>query len=151
MIDQKFTRLVVKCDTGKRTKNRSIVWKCQCKCGNFTEVPTSDLRRKHTKSCGCLVKKHGHSPWRKKPSITYNAWANMIQRCSNSNHKNYKHYGGRGIIVCKRWKEFKNFLVDMGKKPIGLTLDRIDVNGDYCSKNCRWATWKQQANNKRKG
>lgn len=92
----------------------------------------------------------------KKLQSMYNTWSNMIQRCENPNRKDYKYWGGRGISVCERWRTvnprgvgFKNFLEDMGHRPAQKTLDRIDNDGNYCPKNCRWATRKQQFENSR--
>jgi len=91
---------------------------------------------------------HGHSR-RGKRSITYRAWAYMWQRCTNPKDQDFNRYGGRGIKVCSRWCKFENFLIDMGEKPVGLTLDRINNNRGYCKQNCRWTTAKVQANNRR--
>ena len=79
----------------------------------------------------------------------YNNWVDMKQRCFNKNNPRYKDWGGRGITVCKRWMIFENFLADMGEKPKGKTLDRKDNDGNYCKKNCRWATREEQQNNTR--
>lgn len=94
--------------------------------------------------------KHGHRTGNdKKRSPTYYSWQGMISRCKRPSHMCYDNYGGRGITICDRWKEFKNFLEDMGVRPKGKTLDRIEVNGNYEPSNCKWSTRKQQQNNRR--
>lgn len=91
---------------------------------------------------------NGQAPWR---SREYNSWSNMIGRCFNKKNHKYKDYGARGITVCKRWKKFKNFLKDMGKRPTRYhSLDRIDNDGNYCKRNCRWSLRGAQANNTRR-
>jgi hypothetical protein len=80
---------------------------------------------------------------------TYRSWAHMVQRCTNSNYDRYPFYGGRGITVCDRWRTFANFLADMGERPEGFTLDRVDNEGNYTPENCRWATSSQQQRNRR--
>ncbi len=94
--------------------------------------------------------KHGYSKRNKRHNLYY-VWAGMKQRCINKNHPRYKDYGGRGINICKQWNEFENFLKDMGESyKKGLTLDRINNNGDYCKSNCKWSTPLEQNNNSRK-
>ncbi len=133
---------------------RGTMWLCECECGTRKIVNGIVLRGQKSLSCGCLKMeiliarstKHGHATNGISP--TYHTWAGMIARCSNPKNKRYKDYGGRGITVCDRWKSFENFLADMGEKPQGTSIDRIDYSKGYSPDNCRWATAKEQARNK---
>ena len=130
-------------------------WRCICDCGNITFTSTHKLTSGHTSSCGCLRRetngqqtlKHGHARKNRHTKI-YERWKGMHARCYNPSHESYKRYGGRGIAVCTRWFNFENFLKDMGLPPAGLTIERKNNDGDYCPSNCKWATQKEQQNNR---
>ncbi len=155
LVDNKFGRLLV---IGRMPNDKwgSHRWLCKCDCKNEKIIRGSDLLNGSTKSCGCLCRekvverstKHGNAQ-RGKISRTYVSWYNMIQRCTNTNRRDYKDYGGRGIAVCDRWRNsFENFLEDMGERPVGTSIDRANNNVGYWSENCRWSTVKQQQRNK---
>lgn len=149
---QRFGRLVATAPTGER-QHRAVVWLALCDCGAQVRVQASRLVSGETRSCGCLrrdvaklagerARTHGLSR-----TSTYNIWWSMRDRCENPARKDYLRYGGAGVTVCERWGKFANFLADMGERPHGMTLDRIDGSKGYCKENCRWATVKEQNRN----
>jgi hypothetical protein len=136
--------------------NRKLRWHVLCECGNERFWPASqfysDRGRSVSTGCGCTAPqnggRHGHAATNGIESPTYISWYSMRKRCCNPNHEKYPRYGAMGIKVCSRWMVFENFLADMGERPKGLTLDRINPYGNYEPENCRWATPTEQARNR---
>ena len=161
---KKFHRLtVIKFSNIPNTKKP--MWWCLCDCGNGVLINSYNILSGNTKSCGCLknetfrymIKTSNPKCYKKyvsgeKDTVEYQTWEAIKTRCNNKNAANYEYYGGRGIQVCERWtNSYLNFLADMGRRPIDKhSLDRIRVNENYGPDNCRWATWTEQANNRRK-
>lgn len=145
---QKFGRWTVIEEAGR--KNGRILWKCQCECGTVRDVLGNSLRKGASTSCGCynreIITTHGRSK-----TNLHQVWANFKDRCLNPNSKMWPLYGGRGIAVCDEWRDsyeaFEEWALANGYKK-GLSLDRIDNDGNYEPSNCRWATSKQQCRNR---
>ena len=151
-----YARLTVirRAESDKGGRRRYV---CRCSCGGETVTAGYDLRKGHTRSCGCLLREtrttHGHvRNGRRSP--TYQSWQSMLRRTTNPKAAGWEYYGGRGITVCDRWNpkaggSFENFLEDLGERPDGTSLDRVDVDGIYEPSNTRWATPREQRANQR--
>lgn len=144
MVGKRFSRLLVL----RAAPGLGGKWECRCDCGREVTVGGSAMRKGNNKSCGCLYeerlhfKTHGHCS-----DPLFTTWSNMITRCTKPKSDHYKAYGGRGIKVCDRWMDFPNFRDDMGPRPAGHSLDRINNDGNYEPGNCRWATKQEQYSN----
>lgn len=149
LIGQKFNKLTVisRAESRRQPSGKLVTyWNRVCDCGNKAQVRGCDLKDGHVSSCGCSHIKHGYSHKEK----LYSVWQNMKRRCYETTNKRYKNYGGRGIKVCDKWLhnyiDFRNWAIGNGYKD-GLTIDRINVDGNYEPSNCRWVTLKDQQNN----
>src|SRR5215472_1004899 len=147
---QRYGRLTVLRLSRRRGR---VAWECQCDCGQSIVVARSELQTGDTQSCGCLRRENTQQQFRRhgmSQSGTYRSWKLMKRRCLNPNTVQWRYYGGRGIWVCQRWRRFENFLADMGERPSGMTIDRINNDDGYYPENCRWTTQNDQLRNRRK-
>lgn len=147
LTGQRFGQLIVI----SRAENRGSRphWNCNCDCGRTCVVRGSHLKGKETESCGCLIIET-NSTHRGSGTPFYKSYTNMLHRCLNEENSHFHNYGGRGIKVCDRWLDFRNFRDDMLSTWMpGMTIDRVDVNMGYCRENCRWLERRLQNRNKR--
>lgn len=152
LTGRKFGELTaLRIDWEKTKASHSTYWICKCSCGSEKSYIASNLTRNHTTSCGCKTNSMKHKTHGMSNTRLYKEWIGIKRRCGNPSTPHYEYYGGRGISVCEKWKNdfpsFYNCAISNGYND-NLTIDRINVDGDYCPENCRWATVEQQAKNK---
>ena len=149
-LNKKYSKLTVK---EIILKNNRYYFHCICECGTEKDIRSDGILYGTTHSCGCLYLQRSKEAKTKhglRKHHLYPIWNSMMARCFNENHYAYKYYGARGIVVSSEWKDFKVFLIDMEDSySKGLSIGRIDNDGNYCKENCRWETWTEQNNNKR--
>lgn len=146
-IGQRFGKLVIVNVAGRDRQGHPIA-RCKCDCGNMKDVSAYRLYRLQTRSCGCLWNP-GNTTHGKSKLPEYRVWKEMRKRCYCKTNKEYPTYGALGVRVCKRWNNFQNFITDMGSRPEGTLIDRMDPKGNYEPTNCRWATTTESGRNKR--
>jgi hypothetical protein len=159
ILGNKYGRLTV-IEFDRLVKYKGVFWKCKCDCGTVKIIRSGDLISGNTTSCGCYLKEiigkstitHGQTCGKSQNEYprVFKIWRGMIKRCYTESSNSYKNYGGRGITVCDRWKtSFSNFYEDMGDPPKDYSIERLDVNGNYCPENCKWIPNNDQSKNKR--
>lgn len=148
-VGQRFGRLVVQRLGEGRTAGGGVRWWCLCDCGTEKVINGNSLAAGNSRSCGCLHRDAVHRTHGASGTKEYRAWAQMKSRCNDPANARFSDYGGRGISVCERWAKFETFMEDLGPRPDGCSLDRIDNDGNYEPGNVRWATGAEQAANKR--
>lgn len=151
LTGNRYGRWLVVADTGKVDHKKRSLWHVVCDCGSEREIAAEPLTRGKSKSCGCYqsdwtIEKHTKHGMHGTP--TYVSWNSMVARCTVKSHRKYASYGGAGITVCERWRDFASFLEDMGERPENTSIDRIDGTRGYEPGNCRWATHQDQNRNR---